>query len=291
MSSQDARCLGHYYKYVSAKTWEERKYFYGRIQQIRTPMARLFCTEVALELSASAVSDRVRQDYAEQCLEMAAITKQMSSLEAPQNKTRLRATALIPNIPALLTLKTFQDSPNFSQLHKAYEVHRSDISELYSAITSDPRLDYEKRRTAEGRIAESIVLLLLQHYALDKIGDKYWTPLPAVGIEDATISRDAEFQPTWDVSVYTGLPKPNPSPAYKIQIKLRKNSNNNVAYENGISMLYLQDDLTLPDERNNSGEPFVDTYTLMEEISPRNDGLYEERRDARTDLILDIIDS
>ncbi|MDB5182711.1 MAG: hypothetical protein JWO47_495 [Candidatus Saccharibacteria bacterium] len=252
----------------------------------KTLGARLICLEAALELASDAYSDQERDHFSEDIYETAAKIKETIPYAAPTDLSRFLAIRVLPNIPALMKIKVFQEKPNEVQLQKAFDTHRVDLNTENKALreligdTPTPELN--------GVLAESFVLLSLQRYALKTHPDMTWVPLPSVGREDSTGSEGSVFQPTWDISVYTALDE-QPELTYKVQVKKGREGLYPRQYADDITMVYACEDLAFPSERNVNNSSYVSVPRLLREIAPDADSRAVDRWDSRTEKLLDIL--
>jgi hypothetical protein len=278
-------------EYRHAHAWGARIHALGQMSGFNSLYAQLTCTQAALELAGQASDDHERQALIERTLEAAEKTRELAAIASPHNQDKLRATRFLPNIPALLTLKALQEPVKKAQLQKAYDTHRAAITEQHRASAQTQAPTPQEHFWAEGEFAESFVLLSLQRYALEHVGDASWVPLPAVGHEDSTDAHGSVLQPTWDISIYTALADDETQTlAYKAQVKRQvPKEEERRLYAEDITMIHVRNDVAFRNEVTSEGRNVVSISRLMHEVAPDATAAQQWRWDGRTDLLLNIL--
>lgn len=280
--------MRQYDDYRYANAWGARKDAFNRMRGFNTLEAQVACTETAIELAADAHNDGEKDKFLTIALEGAERVRDVMGYSQAFSDTRLQAARLLPNIPAIVSLKVLQERPNLRQLQRAFELHRQELTATFA--TAKETVPAAQKPIMEGVVAESFVLLSLQRYALNNHQDMSWIPLPAIGHENSTGAHGAVYQPTWDISVFTALEADeHPVLSYKTQVKRSQGSLYKKVYTDDITLVYAMENLALINEKGYESRPYVSINRLMKDVVPEADSNQLTRWDARTEKILDIL--
>jgi hypothetical protein len=269
--------------YLNERDWKPRLRAFSALAKVVGLEAKYITTSIALELATQAHTDRLRTSLTDIAIESANKAREIALKAPPYAPHRLNALRLSANLPALITLRIHDDYPSIGQIRKAFERHRQDLNESSEALV---KIRSGEFGSAQGEQAESYVLLSLQKYAIEKIGNGFWLPLPAIGHEEATNSAVLAKNPSWDIGVYE-LSQGENDLICKLQVKRQATSKKD-NYTDDVTLLYVKNDLALTDEKNH-GLPEVSIRRLITETNPNASSYQQDRWEQRIEKIIDKI--
>lgn len=274
----------HFSSYLKAQGWGGRLSAYQKMRTFKSLPAFMRSTEAAIELAATTENEGAKQDLVGEAIELSGKMKIAANLEPPHNPVKLASLILGPNVPLLLNVRAFQCMPSIVSLEKAFDAHHTAITDAHAEIESSPIPAHCSKPELEGMFAQSFILLSLQRYALRNYRDMSWLPIPAIAHEESKRGNGSTLEPTWDISVFTEADMLDPT--YCVQVK---RSFSDCAYQEGIDMIYVRQQLAFNSERGRDRQPYVAIPKLLSEITPGSIKYDEQRWDARTEKIIDIL--
>lgn len=210
----------------------------------------------------------------------------------------LSAEDLLSQLPVYVKIFGKQQMPNAEHAQKTYQKTIKILNSFFGS--PQPQSSLVKRQQI-GWLSEAVVRCMLNRHAIKDVGAEDFIATSSQLREDRGLrSVGQNSNSSWDITAFCNK-STSPTPVYFIQVKStaltpEDNRAKKIPYHDGISMLYVAEDLALPGEKSKLAGQLVDKTNVVRiakelvEESQCQEPFSSSKLNQRTELLLDKID-
>lgn len=176
--------------------------------------------------------------------------------------------------------------PSYEQIEKSYREGIANIGSIFSIWGKIKRGNIDAAKTAKGFMSEEATHLLLERYAVERIGDG-WAPIHSKLSDDSGRLANGQNKSGWDISIFTDCDEDLMKPTHKLQVKTRPSTDDELYLPSeNIEIIHVSE-LSVSWDRNKT--VVMPQYILGELLDEHQGNRTQQHRlDERTEVLLDM---